>query len=99
MPNSNSKPDVIFLDKIESGQCRLLVRWNITESTKEDPMTGQPRTSWDYSERVIWWYLDMPDIGTGTLKEIREYLAATEKTIVNLAQATATNYNGTDCKK
>ena len=99
MPNSNSKPDVIFLDKVESGQCRLLVRWNIVESTKEDPMAGETRTSWDYSERVIWWYLDMPDIGTGTLKEIREYLAATEKTIVNLAQATDLNYDGTDSKK
>ena len=92
MPNANSKPDVIFLDKIESGQCRLLVRWNIVESTKEDPISGDVRTSWDYSERVIWWYLDMPDIGTGTLKEIKAYLTATETTIVNLAKATEINY-------
>ena len=92
MPNANSKPDVIFLDKIESGQCRLLVRWNIVESQREDQMTGEPRTSWDYSERVIWWYLDMPDIGTGTIDEIKEYLTATQMTIVNLAKATEINY-------
>jgi hypothetical protein len=94
MPNANSKPDVIFLDKIESGQCRLLVRWNIVESTKEDPMTGETRTSWDYSERVIWWYLDMPDIGTGTLDEIMEYLNldATKTRILNLVMPTEINY-------
>ena len=99
MPNANSKPDVIFLDKIESGQCRLLVRWNIVESQREDQMTGETRTSWDYSERVIWWYLDSDDIGTGTLEEIREYLAATETTIVNLAKATDLDYDGSACKK
>jgi len=63
-------------------------------------MTGETRTSWDYSERVIWWYLDSDDIGTGTLEEIKAYLNIdkTKTDILNLAIPTTINYDGTECK-
>jgi hypothetical protein len=99
MPNSTTKPKTIFLDHIENGLCCLYVRWNIIETTQEKPMSDIPKTSWDYTERIIWWYLDMKDIGSGTLSEIREYLVANEKVILNLAKATDLNYEGTSCRK
>ena len=99
MTNSGSKPEVIFLDRVEDGRCRLLVHWNIVDSTKEDPMTGEIRESWDYSERIIWWDLKLADVGLGTLDEIKSYLITNEEEIVDWAKATALNYDGTDCKK
>jgi hypothetical protein len=99
MVNSGTEPEVIFIDRVENGQCRLLVRWNIIESIKEDPMDGETRTSYDYSERVIWWSLSHADVGTGTLKEIRAYIVANEKAIVPWATATDLNYNGMEMKE
>ena len=54
MTNSDTKPEILFLDYVKDGQCRLLVRWNITEVTTDDPENPkESRTSWNYSERVI----------------------------------------------
>ena len=95
MTNSDTEPEVLFLDYVKDGQCRLLVRWNIKQVEKEDPMTGKPRTSWDYSERVIWWILPQK---YNTLEEIIAYLDTIEKEILNWTMATDCNHNGTDSK-
>lgn len=96
MTNSNTEPEVMFLDYVKDGQCRLLVHWNIKEVTKEDPLTGKPRINWDYSERVIWWILPQK---YDTLDEILKYLDETETEIVNWAMATDLNFDGTITKE
>jgi hypothetical protein len=96
MTNSDTKPEVLFLDYVKDGQCRLLVHWNIKESTKEDPMNPKKtRTSWDYSERVIWWTLPQR---YDTLEEILTYLDANQEEILNWAEATDNTFDGTKCK-
>jgi len=95
MTNSDTEPEVMFLDYVKDGKCRLLVHWNIKEVTKEDPMTGQLRTSWEYSERVIWWILPQK---YDTLEGIRAYLVTVQDEIVNWATATDNAFDGTDCK-
>ena len=91
MTNSNTEPEKIFLDYVRDGQCRLLVRWNIKEVTTDDHMTEKPRTSWNYSERVIWWTLPRK---YSTLEEIMLYLDGIEKEILDWAEATDTKFNG-----
>jgi len=86
----------MFLDYVKDGQCRLLVHWDIKEVTKEDPMTGQSHTSWEYSERVIWWILPEKYI---TLEDIIKYLIQNETEIVNWAMATDLNFDGTTSKE
>ena len=96
MTNSDTKPEVMFLDYVKDGQCRLLVHWDIKEVTKEDPITGETRTSWDYSERVIWWILPQK---YETLDEILKYLDEIGTEILNWAMATDLNYDGTVSKE
>jgi len=95
MTNSDTEPEVLFLDYVKDGQCRLLVRWNITEVTKEDLTIGKSRVSWDYYERVIWWILPQK---YDTLEAILKYLDETKKEIVNWAMATEHNHDGTVSK-
>ena len=95
MTNSDTEPEVMFLDYVKDGQCRLLVHWDIKEVTKEDPMTGQSHTSWEYSERVIWWILPQK---YETLEEIRAYLVTVQDEIVNWAMATDNVFGGIVCK-
>jgi hypothetical protein len=95
MPNANEKPEPIYLDYVRDGQCRLLVRWNITEVTTDDPMEKESRTSWNYSERVIWWTLPRK---YSTLEEILLYLDGIEKEILDWAEATDTKFNGSESK-
>lgn len=99
MPNSNTKPEPIMLDSITNGVCDLRVRWNIVKVTTEDPLCGKPRTSYNYSEKRMPWQLDLGDIGSGSLTEIKQYLAAQETEIMRWAQAAAISFDGTDCKK
>ena len=99
MVNSNSEPEIVMLDSITKGVCDLRVRWDITEVTQDDPMTGEPRTSWNYAEKRISWQLDLGDIGTGTLEEIKKYLAEQEEEILRWAQAAVISYDGTACKE
>lgn len=95
MTNANTEPEVISLDYVKDGQCRLLVRWNIKQVETDDPMTGKSRTSWDYSERVIWWTLPQK---YSTLEEILAYLDANEPEILNWAEATDNTFDGTATK-
>jgi hypothetical protein len=95
MTNSDTEPEVLFLDYVKDGQCRLLVRWSITKAEREDPMTGKAHISWNYSERVIWWILPQK---YDTLEEILAYLDTTEKEILNWAEATDTAFEGTATK-
>ena len=84
MPNANTEPEVIFLDYVRDGQARLLVRWNITEVKTEE------RTSYNYSERVIWWTLPKP---YATLEDVLAYLDSTKAEILDWAMATDLNFN------
>lgn len=86
--HSNTEPAVIFIDKIENGIARLLVRWNIQQVTVTDPMTEQTRLEWQYSERVIKWTLPQK---YDTLEEVQEYLGEIQNEIVNWAEATEVN--------
>jgi hypothetical protein len=95
MPNANEKPEPIFLDYVRDGQCRLLVRWNITEVTTDDPMEKEPRTSYNYSERVIWWTIPKP---YASLAEVADYLDSVGEEIINWAMATDTKFDGTTAK-
>jgi hypothetical protein len=89
MPNANTEPEVIFLDYVRNGQARLLVRWNITEVTTDDLMTGKPNTSWNYSERAIWWTLPKP---YATLEGVLAYLESVQGEILEWAMATDTTF-------
>ena len=96
MPNANEKPKSIFLDYVRDGQCRLLVRWNITEVTTDDPENPkESRTSWNYSERVIWWTLPQR---YDTVAEVLAYLDSISAEIMNWAEATETNADGAAVK-
>lgn len=86
--HSNTEPAVIQIDKIEAGIARLLVHWNIEQVTITDPMTGETRQEWQYSERVIKWTLPMK---YDTLDDVREYLEEIQNEIVNWAEATEMN--------
>jgi len=83
--HSNTEPAVIFIDKIENGIARLLVRWNIQQVTIEDPMTQDEREEWQYSERVIKWTLPQK---YDSLADVQEYLDEIQNEIVNWAEAT-----------
>ena len=96
MTNSDTKPEVMFLDYVKDGQCRLLVHWDIKEVTKEDLQTGKSRISWNYSERIIWWILPQK---YDTLEEILMYLDVNQSEILNWAMATDLNYDGTVSKE
>ena len=86
--HSNTEPAVIFIDKIENGIARLLVRWNIQQVTITDPMKEETRQEWQYSERVIKWTLPQK---YDTLEEVQEYLGEIQNEIVNWAEATEVN--------
>lgn len=83
--HSNTEPAVIFIDKIETGIARLLVRWNIRQVTIEDPMTRDEREEWQYNERVIPWTLPQK---YEDMAAVQEYLESIEAEIVNWAEAT-----------
>ena len=83
--HSNTEPSVIFIDKIENGIARLLVRWNIRKVIITDPMTQEERQEWQYSERVIKWTLPMK---YDSLADVHEYLDEIQNEIVNWAEAT-----------
>jgi len=89
MPNANTEPEVIFLDYVRDGQARLLVRWNITEVKTEE------RTSYNYSERVIWWTLPKP---YATLADVIAYLDGIKTEILDWAKATDLTFDGTTSK-
>lgn len=86
--HSNTQPEVIAIDKIENGIARLLVRWNIRQVSVPDPMTGETREEWQYSERVIKWTL--PQL-YASLTDVQTYITANQSDIVNWAEATGLN--------
>ncbi len=89
MPNSNSKPDEIFLDRIDDGRARLLVRWNIAQQAQKDEQISERiSTSWNYSERIILWILPKK---FNTRDEIRKYLDSISVEILDWAKATDLN--------
>lgn len=83
--HSNTEPAVIFIDKIENGIARLLVRWNIRQVTVPDPMTGESRQEWQYSERVIPWTLPQK---YENVAAVQTYLDSIQTEILNWAEAT-----------
>ena len=83
--HSNTEPAVIFIDKIENGIARLLVRWNIRQVSIEDPMTEETRQEWQYSERVIKWVLPQK---YENIVAVQAYLDSTQTEILNWAVAT-----------
>jgi hypothetical protein len=86
--HSNTEPAVIFIDKIEAGIARLLVHWNIQQVSVPDPMTGETRQEWQYSERVIKWTLPQKYDSTD---EVLTYLTGIQAEILNWAEATEMN--------
>jgi len=84
--NSDTRPEIIFLDRIVTGKAYLRVRWNIVEVEKEDPISGDIRTSYDYLERMMPWDLKIGDeddeIGKGTMPEILSFLKRQETEIL-----------------
>jgi hypothetical protein len=86
--HSNTQPEVIAIDKIENGIARLLVRWNIRQVSVPDPMTGETREEWQYSERVIKWTIPQK---YDTLADLQEYLEGIQNEIINWAEATEMN--------
>ena len=83
--HSNTEPSVIFIDKIENGIARLLVRWNIRQVTITDPMTEQTRQEWQYSERVIKWILQQK---YENVTAVQAYLDSIQAEILDWAEAT-----------
>ena len=52
---STTEPDVIRVDKIKSGQARLLVRWDIVQVKTEEGVR------WEYMEQIVTpWVLPNP---------------------------------------
>ena len=96
MVNSDTKPEILFLDYVKNGQCRLLVHWGIKEVMKEEQMTGKTHVGWDYSERVIWWTLPQKYDSVG---EILKYLDDNQEEILNWAMATDNTFDGTVTKE
>ena len=86
--HSNTEPAVIFIDKIESGIARLLVRWNIRQVTITDPMAETTRQEWQYSERVIPWTLPQK---YENLAAVQTYLDGIQAEILDWAEATELN--------
>ena len=91
MVNSDTKPDQIQLDYIESGKARLLVHWDITQVEQTDPNTGATRTGYNYSEKVIWWVLPRK---YNTLAEIQDYLISVSAEILDWAKAAELDMSG-----
>ena len=86
--HSNTQPAVIVIDKIENGIARLLVRWDIQQVSVPDPMTGETREEWQYSERVIKWTLPQK---YDTLADVQTYLDSIQTEILDWAKATEMN--------
>ena len=52
---STTEPDVIRVDKIKSGQARLLVRWGVEQVETDEG------TRWEYQEQIVNpWILPKP---------------------------------------
>lgn len=83
--HSNTEPAVIQIDKIEAGIARLLVHWNIQQVSVPDPMTGETRQEWQYSERVIKWTLPQK---YENIAAVQTYLDSIQEEILNWAEAT-----------
>lgn len=89
MVRSDSEPQTLQLDCIKGGVARVLVRWDIQQVERVDPMTEQIRTSWEYSEKVIPWILDEP---YATTQAVFTALKADEAEILGYAQASKMTY-------
>jgi hypothetical protein len=83
--HSNTEPAVIQIDKIKAGIARLLVHWNIQQVSVPDPMTGETRQEWQYSERVIKWTLPQK---YENIAAVQAYLDSIQGEILNWAEAT-----------
>jgi len=89
MVNSDVEPQTLQLDRIDRGSARVLIRWNIQQVEKVDPMTQEVRSSWEYDEKVLWWAL--PE-AYPTTQDVIDYLVTQESVILGYAQASKMTY-------
>lgn len=97
MPESTIQPVDIFIDKIESGRARLLCRWNITTSTRDE------QTIYAYNEAALWWsfpYLDTDGVTVlDNYTAIEAFINANKTDILNYAKGTQITLVGKDKAK
>ncbi len=94
MAESTIQPSEIYIDKIESGRARILARWNITASTRDE------QTIYSYEEAVLWWtfpYLDTDGVTVlDNYAAIEAFINANKTDILNYARGTQTTLVGKD---
>lgn len=98
--HSNAKPAEQQIDRIKAGIARLLIRWDIQQVTIPDPVTGETRQEWQYSERVIKWTLPYTYtngttiITLNSLENVETYLSLIQAEILDWAKATGLSTGG-----
>ena len=93
--HSDTEPAVVYIDRIENGIARLLVRWNIVQEDVKNQMTEESRKAWQYSECVIPWTLPQK---YESIEDILAYLDTIQDEILNWAMATENTFDGTVTK-
>jgi hypothetical protein len=84
MVNSDTEPQTLQLDIIRRGVARVLVRWDIQQVERVDPIKEEVHTSWVYEEKAIPWIL--PE-AYETTQDVVTYLNSIESEIIGYAQA------------
>lgn len=87
MVNSNTEPSIIEIDKIRNGKARILVRWNIQESQREEE-SGELITTYYYDECRMDWVLPQ---AYESRTEIEAYLATIQDEILDWAKGSTIN--------
>lgn len=94
MTESTIQPAEIYIDKIENGRARILARWNITTSTRDE------QTIYSYEEVVLWWTFPYIDTDGVTVLDnyaaIEKFMLANKADILNYARGTQTTIVGND---
>lgn len=94
MTESTIQPTELYIDKIVNGRARLLCRWNITTSTRDD------QTIYSYEEAVLWWtfpYLATDGVTTlDNYAAIEKYLIDNKTDILDYAKGTQITLVGKD---
>jgi hypothetical protein len=91
--NSDTEPMPLQLDRVKNGKARVLVRWDIQQVEKVDPMTEEVRTIWEYEEKIMQWILDR---AYKTTQDVETYLETEAVTILGFAQAAKMVYGTGD---
>ena len=72
---SETKPEIIaFLGVVNNGICEIRARWDITQCSVIDPMTQVQKNVWKYEEKKMGWQLNIEDITTTSVDDIKIYL-------------------------